>query len=176
MKRTVAYYRSSTTLQENSIVMQRSKVVHYSVQKKLPIHEEYKDEYVSSRKITLLDRPSMARLIQDIKEETIERILVYKRDRLARNLNEHLELYKLFKEYNIEVCFASENEIAMTYTAIGEYLECILGAMNEHEGKQIAERIMETRIANFIAGKSSGNVPFGYETKNVRTIVHLLNG
>ena len=52
----------------------------------------------------------MARLIQGIKEGTIERILVYKRDRLARNLNEHLELYKLFKE-NIEVCFASENEI-----------------------------------------------------------------
>ncbi|HFU4567386.1 TPA: recombinase family protein [Bacillus cereus] len=165
MKRTVAYYRSSTTLQENSIVMQRSKVVHYSVQKKLPIHEEYTDEYVSSRKVALLDRPNMARLIQDIKEGTIERILVYKRDRLARNLNEHLELYKLFKEYNIEVCFASENEIPMTYTAIGEYLECILGAMNEHEGKQIAERIMETRIANFISGKSSGNVPFGYKTK-----------
>lgn len=65
--------------------------------KKLPIHEEYTDEYVSSRKVTLLDRPNMARLIQDIKERTIERILVYKRDRLARNLNEHLELYKLFK-------------------------------------------------------------------------------
>ena len=75
MKRTVAYYRSSTTLQENSIVMQRSKVVHYSVQKKLPIHEEYTDEYVSSRKVKLLDRPNMARLIQDIKEGTIERIL-----------------------------------------------------------------------------------------------------
>ena len=100
---------------------------------------------------------------------------LYKRDRLARNLNEHLELYKLFKEYNIEVCFASENEIPMTYTAIGEYLECILGAMNEHEGKQIAERIMETRIANFISGKSSGNVPFGYKTKNEITVVHLLN-
>ena len=70
--------------------MQRSKVVHYSVQKKLPIHEEYTDEYVSSRKVKLLDRPNMARLIQDIKEGTIERILVYKRDRLARNLNEHL--------------------------------------------------------------------------------------
>ena len=69
------------------------------------------------------------------------------------------------KEYNIEVCFASENEIAMTYTAIGEYLECILGAMNEHEGKQIAERIMETRIANFIAGKSSGNVPLVMKRK-----------
>ena len=56
--------------------MQRSKVVHYSVQKKLPIHEEYTDEYVSSRKVKLLDRPNMARLIQDIKEGTIERILV----------------------------------------------------------------------------------------------------
>ena len=55
--------------------MQRSKVVHYSVQKKLPIHEEYTDEYVSSRKVKLLDRPNMARLIQDIKEERLNEFL-----------------------------------------------------------------------------------------------------
>ncbi|EMI3505957.1 recombinase family protein [Bacillus pretiosus] len=163
MKKTISYYRSSTSLQENSILMQRSRVVHYSMQKKIPIDEEYIDEYISSRKITLLERPAMAKLIKDIEMGIVDRILVYKRDRLARDLSEHLKLYELFKKYNIKVCFASGNEIPMMYSPMGEYIESILGAIAEHEGTQIAERIMETRIANFMSGKSAGNLPFGYK-------------
>ena len=96
-EKTISYYRSSTSLQENSILMQRSRVVHYSMQKKIPIDEEYIDEYISSRKITLLERPAMAKLIKDIEMGIVDRILVYKRDRLARDLSEHLKLYELFK-------------------------------------------------------------------------------
>ena len=40
----------------------------------------------------------------------------------------------------------------MMYSPMGEYIESILGAIAEHEGTQIAERIMETRIANFMSG------------------------
>ena len=39
----------------------------------------------------------MAKLIKDIEMGIVDRILVYKRDRLARDLSEHLKLYELFK-------------------------------------------------------------------------------
>ena len=40
----------------------------------------------------------------------------------------------------------------MYYTPIGEYLETILGAMAEHEGKQIQQRIIEAKVSSFWMG------------------------
>ena len=44
MKKTVAYYRSSTDLQEHSIEMQRSKAMYTSLEKRIIIDEEFVDE------------------------------------------------------------------------------------------------------------------------------------
>lgn len=50
MKKTIAYYRSSTDLQENSIEMQQIKAFEYSMKKRITIDEEYVDKDVSARK------------------------------------------------------------------------------------------------------------------------------
>lgn len=162
MKKIVAYYRNSTDLQENSIHMQQSKALEFASKQLLVIDEEITDVDTSARKIKLESRPGISKIISQIKMGLIQAIIVYKRDRLSRNLEEHLKLYRLFKEYDISVYFTSQNEIHMYYTPIGEYLETILGAMAEHEGKQIAMRILETRIANYIKGNKVGKPPFGY--------------
>lgn len=50
MKKTIAYYRSSTDLQENSIEMQQIKAFEYSMKKRITIDEEYVDKDVSATK------------------------------------------------------------------------------------------------------------------------------
>lgn len=155
VKKTVAYFRNSTDLQENSIQMQKSMALHYSSKKRIIIDEEFEDVDTSARKRSLKDRPGISKIMKQIGHGLIEGIVVYKRDRLARNIQEHLELYQLFKNHGITVHFTSQNEVPMMYTPVGEYLETILGAMAEHEGKQIALRILETRIANYTKGIKS---------------------
>ena len=102
MKKTVAYYRSSTDLQEHSIEMQRSKAMYTSLEKRIIIDEEFVDE--KSLLVNIIGkRPALQQLIAQIKQGIIENLVVYKRDRLARNLGEHLQLYELFKQHNIHV-------------------------------------------------------------------------
>lgn len=51
--KTVAYYRSSIDLQENSIEMQQNSVLTRSIDMALIIDEEYIDEAISARKVSL---------------------------------------------------------------------------------------------------------------------------
>ncbi|PGA29534.1 serine recombinase [Bacillus thuringiensis] len=163
MRKTVTYYRSSTDFQENSIDMQQVKAFEYGIKNKLPIDEEYIDQDVSARKKNLLQRPEMYRLIKDIEAGIVGKVIVYKRDRLSRRLQEHMQLYQLFQKHEIEVHFSSDGEINMYYNAVGEYVEAILGSICENEGSLIAQRIQETKIAKFISGSYAGNLPYGYK-------------
>ncbi|MGR5912231.1 recombinase family protein [Bacillus cereus] len=127
-----------------------------ALKKRITIDEEYVDKDVSARKKTLMQRPSMNKLIKEIEVGVVGSIIVYKRDRLARKLQEHMQLYRLFQEHNIDVYFSSDSEVQMNYSPIGEYIEAIFGSICESEGSLIAQRIQETKIAKFLSGKYAG--------------------
>lgn len=169
MKQTVAYYRSSTQLQEESVTTQQYEINQYALKKGLLIDLEYPEPSVSARKNKLNERPQMKRLMTDIRNGKVRTLLVYKRDRLARKVEEHLELYKLFKTHNVEVHFIAENEPPMRFDIFGELMELFIGVMNQREGEQINSRIADTRLSNFIRGKSIGNLPFGYSADKKKT-------
>lgn len=161
MKRTIAYYRSSSTLQKNSIGMQQSKARQYARVYGMVIEEEYEDEFVSARKNEIAQRPEMYRLIQDIRAGSVGTVLVYKRDRLARRASDYIEFYRMCKSNGVKILFTADSEIPVTYTSVGEFIELILAGVVEHEGNQIVERLRETQIANFLAKKKAGNLPYG---------------
>ncbi|MGG2953386.1 recombinase family protein [Geobacillus stearothermophilus] len=167
--RTVAYYRSSTSLQEGSVTTQQRHIREYALKNHILIDEEYEDEFVSARKKLMKERPGLQRMLTDIRKGLINHILVYKRDRLARNLEEHMELYQLFKKHNIQVTFVAENEPPMRFDVMGELFELFIGVMNQREGQQINERIRDTKITNFQSGKSIGKLPYGYKTDPEKT-------
>jgi len=169
MKRTVAYYRSSTTLQEESVDTQQYRIHQYALKNQMLIDDEYSEKAVSARKNKLHNRPEMKRLISDIHKGKIDRIIVYKRDRLARKVEEHLELYQLFKKHNVQVIFIAENEPPMRFDIFGELMELFIGVMNQREGEQITSRIIDTKIDNFLQGKSIGNLPYGYKANKKKT-------
>lgn len=178
MKQTAAYYRSSTQLQEESVTTQQYEINQYALKKGILIDIEYPEPSVSARKNKLHERPQLHKLMKDIRNGKIGELLVYKRDRLARKVEEHLELYKLFKNHSVEVHFIAENEPPMRFDIFGELMELFIGVMNQREGEQINLRIADTKLSNFLRGKSIGNLPFGYssdkdKTKIIRNEVEL---
>lgn len=169
--KTVAYYRRSTNIQENSIEMQRQMARNLSYQKALLIDEEYIDDAVSSRKKTIKERQALQSLLTDIEKKTVHTLLVYKRDRLARNALEYLEIYHLLREKKIKVLFTAENEVPIQYSPAGELIELLMAGVIQREGEQIIERIQETIKANFQRGITRGNLPYGYcYDRNTKTI------
>ena len=106
-----------------------------------------------------MQRHGMNKLMKEIEAGVVGSIIVYKRDRLARKLQEHMQLYRLFQEYDIDVYFSSDSEVQINYSPIGEYIEAILGSICENEGSLIAQRIQETKIAKFLSGKYAGIYP-----------------
>ncbi|WP_017754229.1 recombinase family protein [Calidifontibacillus oryziterrae] len=169
--RTVAYYRRSTNIQENSLEMQRQMARNISYHKALLIDEEYIDDAVSSRKKTIKERFALQKLLTEIEKETVHTLLVYKRDRLARNAIEYLEIYHLLREKKINVIFTAENEVPIQYSPAGELIELLMAGVIQREGEQIVERIQETIKANFQRGITPGNLPYGYYyDRKTRTI------
>ncbi|KGR73572.1 recombinase family protein [Ureibacillus manganicus] len=169
MKQTAAYYRSSTQLQEESVTTQQYEINQYALKKGILIDIEYPEPAVSARKNKLNERPQMKQLMTDIRIGKIGTLLVYKRDRLARKVEEHLELYKLFMRHGVDVHFIAENEPPMRFDIFGELMELFIGVMNQREGEQINLRISDTKLNNFLRGKSIGHLPFGYSTDKDKT-------
>ncbi|OMD06634.1 recombinase family protein [Paenibacillus odorifer] len=162
---TALYCRSSIDSQEHSIEMQRTVAYFAAANRATLIDEEhvYIDEAVSARKTKIDERPALTSLVRQIQAGKISTLFVYKRDRLARNVQQHLELYELLKKYKVEVVFSAGNELAMTYTPAGEFFELIIAGFNEREASQIALRIKETKQAMFLLGKNHGSkLPYGY--------------
>ncbi|QQE77754.1 recombinase family protein [Alicyclobacillus sp. SO9] len=160
--RIVAYYRSSTDLQEHSVDMQRTMAFKMAQQKLLVIDDQYPDPSTSARKNNMRDRPELWRLISDIKKGRVQNLLVYKRDRLARTANEYMYIYRLLKEHQVNVIFTADNEHPLSYTAVGEFFEVLMAGVIQREGEQIAKRIRDSKISKFLNKQYAGKVPFGY--------------
>ncbi len=163
-----AYYRRSTNIQENSINMQQQLAFEKSIEHTLPIDEEYTDDAISARKVSKDNRSRLKQLLKEIAEDRIHTLFVYKRDRLARNSLEYLEIYALLKEKNINVVFTCESELPIQYSIVGELLECVMAGIIQREGEQIVNRIKETIKANFNSGKITGPLPYGYDYNKVK--------
>lgn len=175
MKLTAAYYRSSTDLQDGSVEYQQMLIQKYGLTKGIPIDIEYAEPAVSARKKKLNERAEMSRLMSDIRTGKIGSLLVYKRDRLARKVEEHIELYQLFKRFQVKVHFIATNESEMRFDVLGELMELLIGAMSQREGEQIAQRISDTRMSNFLSGKTIGKLPYGYKTNKEKTKIKQIN-
>jgi len=169
MKQTGAYYRSSTKMQEDSVKSQQYSINQYALKYGILIDVEYPEPFVSARKNKLDERPQMKQLMTDIRNGKIGKLLVYKRDRLARKVDEHLELYKLFKQHKVEVHFIAENEPPMRFDIFGELIELFVGVMSQREGEQINMRIADTKISKFLSGEMIGNLPYGYFADKEKT-------
>ncbi|WP_108671829.1 recombinase family protein [Peribacillus acanthi] len=170
--KTVAYYRRSTKIQENSIEMQRQLARNLSYQKALIIDEEFIDDAVSGRTKSIQEREGLCSLLTKIETGEVTNVFVYKRDRLARNALDYLHIFQLLKDKQINVYFTAENEIPIQFSPAGELIELLMAGIIQREGEQIVERISETIKANFQRGKTPGNLPFGYEyEKQSKTVV-----
>lgn len=107
-------------------------------------------------------RPAFERMMTKVKAGLVSHVIVYKIDRISRNLVDFSLMYDDFK-YN-RVTFISLNEQFDTSSAIGEAVLKIILIFAELERKLTSERVTDIMINRALSGQWNGaRMPFGWD-------------
>lgn len=155
------YIRVSTHWQidKESLPLQRSDLINYC---KLILGTDnfvvFEDAGYSAKNF---ERPDFQRMMSRVRAGEFSHILVWKIDRISRNLLDFATLYKELKE--LGVTFVSKNEQFDTSTAIGEAMLKIILVFAELERNMTSERVTAAMLSRASDGKwNGGRVPYGY--------------
>ncbi|MDD6180991.1 MAG: recombinase family protein [Desulfovibrionaceae bacterium] len=108
------------------------------------------------------DRPALQRLLEDINENRIDCVVVYKVDRLSRSLLDFARLIDIFERKHIT--FVSVTQQFSTSNSMGRLTLNILLSFAQFEREIIAERTRDKMGASRRKGKWVGGIPFlGYD-------------
>lgn len=106
-------------------------------------------------------RPAYQKMMDRVRNDEFTHILVWKIDRISRNLLDFASMYQELKK--LGVVFISKNEQFDTGTAIGEAMLKIILVFAELERNMTSERVTATTISRASNGQwNGGRIPFGY--------------
>ena len=163
MNNNVAIYIRVSTLHQadkDSLPMQRKDLTNYcSLILNTEQYEIFEDVGYSGKN-TL--RPKFQEMMTRIRNGDFTHLLVWKIDRISRNLLDFAGMYKELKE--LGVTFVSKNEQFDTSTAIGEAMLKIILVFAELERNMTSERVTATMISRASNGQwNGGRIPYGYD-------------
>ncbi|MGE4045231.1 MAG: recombinase family protein [Acetobacteraceae bacterium] len=117
-----------------------------------------------------LDRPALKRLLEDIEEDRVDVVVVYKIDRLSRSLMDFARLVEVFDRN--DVTFVSVTQSFNTTTSMGRLTLNILLSFAQFEREVIGERIRDKFAASRRRGMwMGGTVPLGYVVRDRKLVV-----
>lgn len=115
-----------------------------------------------------MERPAFKELLQHIKEDKIDIVVVYKVDRLTRSLMDFSKIIDIFDQH--QASFVSITQHFNTTTSMGRLTLNILLSFAQFEREVTGERIRDKFAASKKKGLWMGGVvPLGYD-KNNRTL------
>lgn len=119
-----------------------------------------------------MNRPALQNMISDIKKGLIEKVVVYKLDRLSRSQKDCLVMIEdIFLANNVDFISMSEN--FDTSTPLGRAMIGILSVFAQLEREQIKERMIIGIEARAKEGKWCGSrSPVGYDYKDGALVIN----
>lgn len=160
-KKAAIYVRVSTQYQVDraSLPVQREELVNYA-KYALGISDYaiFEDAGYSAKNT---DRPDYQQMMSRIRTGEFSHLLVWKIDRISRNLLDFSVMYAELKE--LGVVFVSKNEQFDTSSAMGEAMLKIILVFAELERQTTSERVSAVMISRASDGIwNGGKVPYGY--------------
>lgn len=107
-----------------------------------------------------MNRPSFRELMEDVRNDVLDVVMVYKLDRISRNVQEFSAMYEVFQQHNVS--FVSVKESFDTTTPMGRTVMYILAAFAQLERENTSERVTDNMQALGASGKwTGGKLPTG---------------
>lgn len=164
MKHTALYLRVSTEAQADegySLAAQAERLEAYCRMKGVGEFRRYVDGGFSGSNLT---RPAITQLVDEIRQGNVERVVVYKLDRLSRSQKDTLYLIEdVFLPHSVD--FVSINENIDTGSPYGRAMIGILSAFAQLERENIFLRTRMGMVERVKQGfwPGGGKIPFGYD-------------
>lgn len=169
------YIRVSTEEQAKhgySIESQRARLIEWSKEHKYQVVDIYADEGKSAR-TKISNRKELNRLLDDVQNNKIDRIIIWRLDRWFRNVADYYRIQDILKKYNVD--WECSDEDFNTSTSNGRLYLNIKLSIAQNESDQTSDRI-KFNFENMVRNKRpiSGALPVGYkiggEKQNKRVI------
>lgn len=121
-------------------------------------HKTYRDKGYSGKNT---DRPDFKKLMQDIENGLVAKVVVYKLDRISRSIMDFATMMEMFQKYNVQ--FVSSTEKFDTSTPMGRAMLNICIVFAQLERETIQQRVTDSYYSRSQKGfKMGGRTPYGY--------------
>ena len=170
--RAVGYIRVSTEQQvekKNSLEAQKDNIREYCEKKNWKLVDIYTDGGLSGG---TSDRPAYQQMLEDLKNDKFDAVIVTKIDRLSRNIRDFVFFLDLIEKHNKS--FISITQNFDTSTPMGRLTLNILASFAQFEREILAERVKEVMMKKALKGKQwlGGAAPLGYTLENKKLIIN----
>ena len=157
MKRINAIYARQSVDRADSISIE-SQIEFCKYELKGGAFKEYKDKGYSGKNTV---RPQLQQLLTDIRRGEVEKVIVYKLDRISRSILDFSNMMELFQQYQVE--FVSSTERFDTSTPIGRAMLNICIVFAQLERETIQKRVSDAYYSRIQKGfRMGGKPPYGY--------------
>ncbi|MED1856104.1 recombinase family protein [Brevibacillus reuszeri] len=169
--RVALYIRVSTEEQAkegHSIGAQQDRLLDYVRSQGWEVAEVYIDDGYSAKD---LHRPAMQRLLKDCEQKKFDVLLIYRLDRMVRNV---IDLYSVMEHLDKHsVMFKSATEVYDTTSAMGRFFITLVAAIAQWERENLGERVKMGMEKNFRKGGwNGGEPPYGYRLEDGKLVIH----
>lgn len=136
--------------------------------KKYEIYKIYREEGVSAKSMKW---PKFQEMIEDMKSGKINKIIVYKLDRLTRSIQDLESIFRMLEENDCSLESVSED--INTETATGKFFVRMTTILAQLEIERCSERTKFGLVGAAKKGHISGQTPLGYtkEPENKSIII-----
>ena len=118
-----------------------------------------------------MERPALQQLMPDIREGSIDVVVVYKVDRLTRSLADFARMVELFDAHGVS--FVAVTQQFNTTTSMGRLTLNVLLSFAQFEREVIGERIRDKVAASKRKGIwMGGSVPIGYDVRERKLVIN----
>jgi len=165
-KMKIGYCRVSTESQDISLDLQETKIKQYAELSDLENILIMQDKASGKS----LNRPAMTEIINLVKSKKVSTIIIYKLDRLTRNISDLNNFIDLCNKYN--VALISIKDSLDTKTASGRLVMNLLATVSQWERETIAERTAEA-LQQKKSNKTryTNKAPFGFSFDSENNMV-----
>lgn len=119
----------------------------------------YEDEGFTGKNT---NRPEFQRLMKDIKNKKIDRIVCYKLDRIGRSVAQLSNMFEMLDKYNCSFTSITEQQFDTT-TPMGRAMINIASTFAQLEREQLAERVRDNMLQLSKSGRwLGGQSPLGF--------------
>ena len=162
MKRINAIYARQSVDRADSISIE-SQIEFCKYELKGGSFKEYKDKGYSGKNIV---RPQLQQLLTDIRRGEVEKVIVYKLDRISRSILDFSNMMNLFQQYQVE--FVSSTEKFDTSTPMGRAMLNICIVFAQLERETIQKRVSDAYYSRSQKGfRMGGKPPYGYRLEEI---------